>query len=116
MNKKIALVAFNGELMCFVHVLINALDFQKKGYEVKVIIEGSATKLIKDFENPETSFVNLYQEIKQLGIIDCFCKACSKKMGSYDSAIQQGLKESGELYGHPSLEKYSEKGFQIITF
>lgn len=29
--------------MCFVHVLLNALDMQERGYEVKVILEGSAT-------------------------------------------------------------------------
>ena len=44
MSKKVVLVAFNGELMCFAHVLLNALDMNEKGYDVKVVIEGSATK------------------------------------------------------------------------
>ena len=38
--KKIVLVTYNPELMCFGHVLLYALDFHKKGYEVKVVIEG----------------------------------------------------------------------------
>jgi hypothetical protein len=42
--KKIALFAFNRESFCFVNVLLNALDMNEKGYDVKVIIEGSATK------------------------------------------------------------------------
>jgi len=29
--KKVALFAFNGELMCFVHVLLNALEMKDKG-------------------------------------------------------------------------------------
>jgi len=33
-DKKVALVAFNGEPMCFVHVLLNALDMEEKGYEM----------------------------------------------------------------------------------
>jgi len=37
-KKKIALFAFNGKAMCFVHVLLNALDMNEKGYDVKVII------------------------------------------------------------------------------
>jgi len=32
--KKVALFAFNGESLCFVHVLLNALDLKDKGYEV----------------------------------------------------------------------------------
>ena len=43
-TKKVALFAFNGELMCFIHVLLNALDMNKKGYEVKIVIEGSGPR------------------------------------------------------------------------
>jgi hypothetical protein len=37
MDKRVVLVAFNGEPMCFVHVLLNALDMEEAGYEVKVL-------------------------------------------------------------------------------
>lgn len=42
--KKTALFVFNGDPMCFIHVLLNALDVRKKGCEVKIVVEGSATK------------------------------------------------------------------------
>ena len=32
--EKVALFAFNGELMCFIHVLLNAIDMKEKGYDV----------------------------------------------------------------------------------
>ena len=32
--KKVVLFAFNGDFMCFIHVLLNALDMHEKGYEV----------------------------------------------------------------------------------
>jgi hypothetical protein len=32
--KKVALFAFNGEPMCFVHVLLNALDMKEKDYKL----------------------------------------------------------------------------------
>ncbi len=35
--------------MCFIHVLLNGLSFKEKGYNVKVIIEGEATKIISEF-------------------------------------------------------------------
>ena len=48
--KKFALFVFNGDPMCFIHVLLNALDMSDKGYEVKIIIEGAATQLISELE------------------------------------------------------------------
>ena len=46
--RKIAFFPFKGEKMCFMHVLINALDCHEKGMDVKIIVEGEAVKLIKD--------------------------------------------------------------------
>ncbi len=46
--KKMALFVFNGDPMCFIHVLLNALDMNEKGYEAKIIVEGAATKLIRE--------------------------------------------------------------------
>ena len=39
--------------MCFIHVLLNALDFSDKNYEIKLVIEGSATKLIPDLDKDD---------------------------------------------------------------
>lgn len=114
--KKIALFAFNGEAMCFVHVLLNALDMKQRGYDVKVIIEGSATKLVEELADPTKPFANLYQKVKDQGLIDCVCKACSAKMNSLHSAMEQQLPLCDELSGHPSMAKYIEQGFEIITF
>ena len=49
--KKIALFAFNGELTCFVHVLLNALDLKAKGHTVGIVIEGAATKLVPELSS-----------------------------------------------------------------
>ena len=114
--KKIVLVTYNPELMCFGHVLLYALDFQKKGYEVKVVIEGGAVKLVSAFDNPDVPFASLYEKVKKKGLIDCVCKACSEKLGSSEDARKQGLTLFGDMMGHPSLEPYLEQGYQIITF
>jgi len=31
MDKKVAIFAFHGEMMCFAHALLNALDMKEKG-------------------------------------------------------------------------------------
>ncbi len=46
--KKVVLFAFNAEFMCFVHVLLNALDMDSRGFDVKIVIEGGATALIPE--------------------------------------------------------------------
>ena len=114
--EKIALVTYNPELMCFGHVLLYALDFDEKGYEVKIVIEGGAVKLVSAFSDPETPFGPLYEQVKRKGLIDCVCKACSAKLGSIDDARSQGLTVAGELMGHPSMEAYLSRGYRIITF
>lgn len=114
--KKIVLVTYNPALMCFGHVLLYALDFQKKGYEVKVVIEGGAVKLVSTFDTPDVPFASLYEKVKKKGLIDCVCKACSEKLGSSEDALKQGLTLFGDMMGHPSLEPYLEQGYQIITF
>lgn len=114
--KKIVLVTFNPELMCFGHVLLYALDFQKKGYEVKVVLEGGAVKLVSAFGDPDVPFAALYEKVKKEGLIDCVCRACSEKLGSSEDARKQGLRLFGDMMGHPSLEPYLEKGYRIITF
>ena len=42
MGKRLVLVAFNGEPVCLDHVLLNALDMEERGFDVKLVIEGSA--------------------------------------------------------------------------
>ena len=62
--KKLALFAFNGEMMCFAHALLNAVDLKENGYDVKLIIEGMATKNIKELNEEGKPFSNLYKKVK----------------------------------------------------
>ena len=112
---KVAIFAFNGEPMCFTHALLYAEEMHTKGHDVKLIIEGSATKLIKELADPEKPFHGLYEKVKGLGVIDCVCQACSKKMGAYEAAVEQGLPICGEMRGHPSLLKYVEAGYEAVA-
>jgi len=114
--KKIVLFAFNGDFMCFVHVLLNALDMNEKGYEVKIVIEGSATKLIPELNKKGNPMHALYQKTKNYGLIDGVCKACSNKMGTLEAARAEGLRALDDMSGHPGMAAYIEKGFEIITF
>lgn len=114
--KKMVLVAFNGEPMCFVHVLLNALDMKTRGYDVKIVVEGAATKAIPELAQEGNPLRNLYQKVKEQGLIDAVCKACSMKMNVLDVIEAEGLPIADDMSGHPSLGRYLDAGYEVITF
>jgi hypothetical protein len=113
--KKIAIFAFRGEPMCFVHVLLNALDMNSKGMEGMIVIEGEATRLIPEMERPDNFLNSLYLKVKERGLIDAVCKACSQKMGVLAEVERLGLPVASEMSGHVSMARYLNMGFEIIT-
>jgi hypothetical protein len=113
---KTALVAFNGDMMCFVHVLLNALDQKAKGFEVALIIEGAATKLVPDLLKSDNQMHPLFKMVRDQGLLDCVCRACAAKMGVLETVQAEGLPLGEDMNGHPSLGRYIEEGFQVITF
>ena len=114
--KKIVLFAFNGDFMCFIHVLLNGLNMKEKGHEVKIVIEGSATRLIPELDKKDNPMYALFQKAKNSDLIDGVCKACSHKMGTLEAAGEQGFKLLDDMNGHPGMAGYIDKGFEVITF
>ncbi len=116
-NRKFLLAAFRGDLMCFVHVMLNALDLKKQGYTVEILLEGESTKIpMMYLQNPKLDFFPLWTQILDNKLITAVCRACSKKMAAYDAAIELKLSINGEMSGHPPLSKWLSEGFEIITF
>jgi len=114
--KKIVLFAFNGQYMCFIHVLLNALDMSNKGYDVRIVIEGEATKLIPELATEGNPMFALYSSAKEKKLIDGVCRACAHKMGTLKQAEAQGLRLLDDMSGHAGMANYREQGFEIITF
>ena len=115
-EKKMVLAAFNGEMMCFAHVLLNALDMAGKGFDVKVVIEGKATGLLPKLTDSKAPFAALFRKVLDAGLIDCACRACSAQMNATERAQTLGIELAGGMDGHPSLSAYLYSGYEIITF
>ncbi|HKI48540.1 MAG TPA: cytoplasmic protein [Desulfobacteria bacterium] len=114
--KKIALFVFNGDPMCFIHVLLNALDMKAKGNETKIIIEGASVKLISEMVKSRNPLNGLWKKNLAAGLVEGVCKACSSKLGTLEAAKEQGLTLLDDMSGHPSMSAYRDKGYEIITF
>ena len=114
--QKNALFVFNGDPMCFIHVLLNALDMQEKGQRVKVVVEGAATKLLPDLSRSDHPMHGLWEKVKAQGLVEGACKACSQKMGTAAEAERQGLALLADMTGHPGMAAFQAEGYNIITF
>jgi hypothetical protein len=114
--KKFALFVFNGDPMCFIHVLLNAIDMSEKGHEAKIIIEGAATKLIPELEKKANPLHQLWKNAQEKGLVEGVCKACSNKMETIGAVKTLGLPLLEDVLGHPGMARYRDAGFEIITF
>jgi hypothetical protein len=114
--KKVALFVFNGDPVCFIHVLLNGLDMKEKGMDGRIIVEGAATALLPKLAKPENPLNKLWEKAKSMGIVEGVCKGCAHKTGTVDEAVKQGLALLDDMDGHPSISRYMEEGFEIISF
>lgn len=115
-KRRVAIFAFNSDPVVFAHCLLNGLGMQAQGWEVKVVIEGDATKQVSLLRNETKPFAALWQKAKSAGIIDCVCEACARKNTVVPAVREQGLNLCNELEGHPSIGRYIEQGYQVLIF
>ncbi|RUM36893.1 MAG: cytoplasmic protein [Desulfobulbus sp.] len=112
---KVVIFAFRGDPMCFVHVLLNALDLADKGMEGSVVIEGDAVKLVPEMGKPGHFLHQLYASAREKGLILGACKACSTKLGAAEAVQAEGVELIGTMSGHPAVAEYIAKGYTVLT-
>ncbi|RUM89113.1 MAG: cytoplasmic protein [Thermodesulfatator sp.] len=112
--QKVVIFAFRGDPMCFIHVLLNALDLAEQGMEGKIVLEGEATKLLPELLKPQSFLHPLWQEARQKGLVEGVCLACSTKMGTRELAEKEGLPLLNEMKGHPSMGRFMAEGYQVL--
>lgn len=113
---KFALFPFRGEPMCFIHVLLNALDMHERGHEAVIVLEGESCALVGRMARGDHQLHALYAKARDNGLFAGACKACSAKLSATDAVQAEGLELLGNMKGHPSMAEYAEKGYTVITF
>ncbi len=115
-KKPVVLFAFRGDPMCFIHVLLNALDLHEKGREGLIVLEGETVKLVDEMRKPDAFLNPLYLKAKTAGLITGACRACSAKLGAKAAIEAEGIPFIGAMAGHPAMADYLDKGYEVITF
>lgn len=110
--EKILYYGMTGEKSCFMHVLMNALDLNNSGVEVKIIFEGASVKLVPVFEKESNP---LYKKAKELGLIVGVCKACSVQLGVYDEIKDLNLTFLTDMNGHAGQKEYIFNDYKVIS-
>jgi len=94
------------------HFLLNAQDLKRKGVDVKIVLEGDATKYVTKLGDTNHTLNAMYQNIKSS--ITAVCKGCAIATKTLEAAEEQGLPIIGNLDNHVALEPYVKDGYQII--
>src|SRR5512143_2910333 len=113
--KKVVLFAFDGEPSRFAHAMLNAMDMKDRGCDVKVVVEGEATKLLSVLRNETKQYADVFRRFRAANLIDCVCKTCATRNAVMPTVIEQGLRAEGEMSGHPSIARYLDAGYEVIT-
>lgn len=114
--KKIIFFAFRDNPLCFIHVLLNALDMAKQGMEGKIILEGESVTLVPLMADPTHFLHPLYTKARDAGLIVGACKACATKLQMLAAIDQEQIPLIEGLAGHPAMAPYIEQGYTILTF
>jgi len=114
--QKAVLFAFRDDPMCFIHVLLTALDMKARGFEAGIVLEGAATRLVTVLETAQHPMHALYEKTREQGLFLGACRACSLKMGVMEKAQAAGLPLLDDMNGHPGMAGYIERGYTVLTF
>lgn len=111
--KKYLFYVMRNDKMCFVHVLLNALDLANNGDEVKIVFEGQSVLLPPILAQENNPF---YLEALKRGLIAGVCKACSISLGSAKAIEALGLKFLDDMKGHAGLKPFVLDGYIVFNF
>jgi hypothetical protein len=113
--KKVAVFAFSGDPATFAHAMLTVMDMKDRGYDVKLVVEGDATKLLSLLRNETKPFADVYRRCRDSGLIDRVCRACATRTGVVPVVIEQNLKFGDDMAGHPAMAGYMEQGYEVLT-
>lgn len=99
-----------------VHALLYATELKEKGYDVVLIFDGAATEWAEELSNPDSQskLLPMYQSLKKTGAVEVICDFCAIAFGVKEKLSGRQVPLVSEYKGHPSIEKWIKKGYQLI--
>lgn len=100
-----------------VHALLYATELKEKGYEIVLIFDGAGTEWAEELSNPDSKskILPMYNTFKETGVQEIICDYCAGAFGIKRKIKSRQAPLLSEYKGHPSIEKWVRKGYQIIV-
>lgn len=121
MARKVLFILFSEDACRQNHALMYALDLREKGHEVKLILEGSATRMVSALGDAGAAPGALLREARDAGILAGACGRASSGCASEDPtrkvaevAEAAGVRLLSEMRGHASIEPYVRDGYELV--
>lgn len=112
--EKVVFFVFRDEELCFIHVLLYALDYAASGKVFRIVFEGRATRLVPLLAAEDHPLHGLYAKVKAQGSIAGACRACSAKMGVLQDVEKEGIPLLDDMNGHPGVRRFFEEGYTVL--
>jgi hypothetical protein len=123
MSRKLLFILFTDEPCRRNHALMYALDLTRQGHEVRVLIEGLATRCFHDLEDESSSFPRLFRQAEAQGLVAGACRKASGGCASDDPSRQVAERASARgtplldgMDGHASIAAFVRDGYEIVVF
>ena len=121
-KRKILFVLFSDDTCRQNHAFMYALDLHKNGYDVRVIIEGAATKVMTELALPDSRTGQLLRKAHEAGLVAGACARASSGCASGDPARDvaeiartHGIALLSDMDGHASIEPFVRDGYEVVA-
>jgi hypothetical protein len=119
-KRKLLLLVFTNEPCKRNHAFMHAIDLGRQGHEIRIILEGEATRCLAECEG---RFGELFAAAVKQGILAGACRTASHGCSTNDSArdvaalaIRQGIPLLDDMDGHAATGDYISEGFELIVY
>lgn len=124
MGRKILFVLFSDDACKQNHALMWGLSLKKSGIQVRILIEGAATRLFRKLRDPDMKTASLFMQAKEEGLIVGACHTASNGCANRDMdgdvkisemAVRHGIQLDGDLDGHAGIAKHLMEGYELVV-
>ncbi len=97
------------------HALLYSLEMKKAGYELNMMLDVAGTTWVQPLVSWQEAASPLYKELAAAGAVEVICDFCATAFGQRPGIEALGRSVTSEFKRHPSIVKWTEKGYQVIT-
>jgi hypothetical protein len=122
MPRKILFVLFADDECRQFHALWYALDLNGHGHDIRLLLEGPATRLTRDLEVPGSALGEALRRVQAAGLLAgaCFKASCGCGTDATDSESVRAAKAQAVplldgMGGHAAIEPFVREGYEIVV-